>query len=930
MDRSRLSRAIKGAIATATVSASFATLSFAQEVEEVVVTGTRIQRATDATSTVPITVFDAAALENSGETTLEDFLQELPSMTGGQFGSSVNNGNPGLATVSLRGLGSSRSLVLLNGRRLVSAGTLTGTVDLNTIPISIIDRVEILKSGASSIYGSDAIAGVVNIITKKDFEGAQIRADYGITDESDGEQWLASMTFGAETEKGHVMLNVEYTKRDDIFQGDRKFSQCPLAEGGGQVFCFGSGTTTPAQFFTDNPDDPGFIVDPTTGQVRPFQASDGFNFAEFSYLITPQEVFSIYGYGEHELWDIKNLTTINAFSELLYTNRQSDQLLAPEGTFWGPGIAADNPFNPIGEPVFVTRRLTEAGGRSFTQDLSTWRGVIGFNGEWCNDWLWDISYTYARWVDPQIDRGRANQTNMDTLLASVNFIRDDEGNIIGEEFASADCPEDPNCGIWNPFDPDTLTEDMIEFGLVTNSPVEKETLRSFQINVTGDFGGFALTSEAWAWAAGYEHRSESVEVTVDGAAQLGQIYFVQGTPWSGSYSVDEGYVEVRAPVLEGQRWADLLAFEVSARYSDYDTIGDDTTFAAIVEYAPFEELRFRGSYNEGFRAPGLDDLFSPAELSAERYSDPCFEATDPTVIANCNADSPSLINSPQISGGPQATGFFAGNPDLDKETSESWTLGAVWTPTFVEDLSFTLDYWRIDVEDAIGTFTTDQIVDNCYASASFPNNDFCNLILGPTAVGQQTGAFGPRRAANATIAGQALITQNISTFETDGVDLGAFYNWDFWEGNIAVQGLATYLHDYKFQASAFDPEINLAGKFGADPVTTRIAAFPRWKLYMSADYEADYWSVGTTVRMEGRVDDISPNTADLATQVDSTWYQDIRAAYFCWEDVKISGGIRNVWNQQPPYVTNYDDMNTLPLNYDTIGRFFYGSITLSF
>ncbi len=924
MDRSRLSRAIKGAIAATAVSTSFATLSFAQEVEEVIVTGTRIQRATDATSAVPVSVFDAAALENSGETTLEDFLQELPSMTGGQLGSSVNNGNPGLATVSLRGLGSSRSLVLMNGRRLVSAGPLTGTVDLNTIPISIIERVEILKSGASSIYGSDAIAGVVNIITKKDFEGAQIRADYGITDESDGEQWLAAMTFGAEVDKGHVMLNVEYTKRDDIFQGDRSFSDCPLFESGDQVLCGGSGTTYPGHIFTL--DGRSLIQDPNTGQVRNFSAAtDAFNYAEFSYLITPQEVFSIYGYGDYELWDIKNLTTINAFSELLYANRQSDQLLAAEGTFWIPFIPADQPGNPLDEDVFVARRLFETGGRSFTQDLSTWRGVIGFNGEWCNEWLWDISYTYARWVDPQIDRGRANQPRMDTLLGSIDPTT---GLPV-----STPCDEDPDCpGLFNPFIRNSFTPEMQAYGLVTNSPVEKETLRSFQANLTGDFGDFALTSEPWAWAAGYEHRSETVEVTADGAAQIGQIYFVQGTSWGGNYSVDEAYVEVRAPILEGQPWADLLAFEASARYSDYNTIGDDTTFAAVIEYAPLEQLRFRGSYNEGFRAPGIDDLFSPQVLSAEVYSDPCFESdapgTNPNVRANCAADGVDPNNENLAS--PQATGFFAGNPNLDKETSESWTLGVVWTPTFVEDLSFTLDYWKIKVKDAIGTFTTDQIVDNCYASANFPDNQFCDLILGPEAVGQFQGTDGPRRAANGTIAGQALITQNISTFETDGVDLGSFYSMDFAGGTVKYEGLATWLHDYKFQASSFDPEINLAGKFGADPVTTRIAAFPRWKIYLSADYEADYWSVGTTVRMEGPVDDVAPTSTDLATQVDATWYQDLRAAYFCWEGVKISGGIRNVWDQQPPYVTNYDDMNTLPLNYDTIGRFFYGSITLSF
>lgn len=395
--------------------------------------------------------------------------------------------------------------------------------------------------------------------------------------------------------------------------------------------------------------------------------------------------------------------------------------------------------------------------------------------------------------------------------------------------------------------------------------------------------------------------------------------------------MDEIYAEVHAPLLEDRPWVDLLSVDVSVRYSDYNTIGDDTTFGVVAEYAPLEQLRFRGTYNEGFRAPGIDDLFSPPVLSAETYTDPCFQfdapGVDPVVRANCMADGVDPDNETLAS--PQGTGFFAGNPDLDKETSETWTLGIVWTPTFVEDLSFTLDYFNIEVDDAIGTFTTDQLVDNCYSSPDF-SDPSCAQILGPEAVGLFPGTNGPRRAADGTIAGQALISQNISTFETSGVDLSADYNFELGPGLIRFHGLATYLDKYKFRASELDPTIDLAGHFGADPVTTRIAAFPHWKFYLSADYETDNWSVGTTVRVEGEVDDINPGPNDLATHVDNIWYQDLRGSYSFWENVTVSGGIRNVWNQQPPYVTNNDDMNTLPLNYDTIGRFFYGSVTLSF
>ena len=934
MDRTRLFRAIKGVIATAAISSSFSTVSIAQDtqaqVEEIVVTGSRIQRATDANSATPISVFDAAQLEQSGQTTLEDFLQDVPSMTGGQLGSSVNNGSAGLATVSLRGLGSARTLILMNGRRLSSAAGATGVVDLNTIPTSVIERVEILRDGASTIYGSDAIAGVINIITRKNFEGAELTADYGASTHGDGDEYLAAMTIGTGNDKGHVMLNAQYTKREDIWQYERNYSECPLAEAGGSIFCSGSSTTTPARFSPLSDTSQQLIVDPVTGVVRDFSAAtDAYNFADASYLITPQEVASMYGYGTYELWDWKDFTTVSAFSELSFVNRRSDQLMAAEGTFWGPTVPVSNPYNPIGEDVSIGRRLEETGGRQFTQDLNTWRGVLGLEGEICNEWTWDLSYNYARWVDSQIDRGRGNTVRFQNLLDpdACNAV-DAEGNLINPGCVAA--LEASGVPAWDPFTEGTLTQEMQDYALVTNSPVERSTLRSLQANLVGDFGEWSLTGEAPAWAVGFEHRSESVEIVADGAAQIGQIYFVSGESWGGHYSVDEFYGEVRVPILEGRNWADILAFEASARYSDYNTIGSDTTFGAVIEYAPLTELRFRGTYSEGFRAPGLDDLYLPPTVSAEQYNDPCNDyntGDNPNVVANCQADG---IAPGTTIASTQATGLFGGNPDLEAEKSESWTLGIVWTPSWTDDMGFTVDYFNINIDDAIGTLTTNTIVQGCYESAGF-SSPLCDLITGGPAVGVSASSSAPtRRATDNTIAGQLLNSQNVATFETSGVDFGFDYSLDAGPGVVTINATATYLHEWKYRGSAEDPTIDLAGYFGADPVTTAIVAFPEWKFYGTVGYDYDCWRASTTVRMLGEVDDFSPSEGDLATHIDTTWYQDFNFSYFRWEDITFSGGIRNMWNQQPPYVTNNDDMNTLMRSYDTVGRFFYGSVTLSF
>ncbi len=285
--------------------------AFAQEpaeagaaLEEVVVTGSRIRRG-DTSSISPMSVLTAEDLSVSGNLTLENFIQDLPAVNGGDFGAGVNNGNPGVASVSLRGLGPNRTLVLVNGKRFASAAV-DGFVDLNTIPTAIVERIEVLRDGASTVYGTDAIAGVVNIITKTDFEGVNLEFGYDVTDENDGQMYNLSAVFGNSFDRGNFVVGAQVNRRDEIRQGDRAFSECPLFEQDGQILCGGSPTTTPAQFtpLGADADLGGQVLDADGVTVRPFnEATDSFNFAALSYLTTPQDVFSAYAAANYEVFE---------------------------------------------------------------------------------------------------------------------------------------------------------------------------------------------------------------------------------------------------------------------------------------------------------------------------------------------------------------------------------------------------------------------------------------------------------------------------------------------------------------------------------------------------------------------------------------------------------------------------------------------------
>jgi len=904
--------------------------------EEVVVTGSRIKRS-DSSSISPISVLTEEDMAISGNLTLENFIQDMPSVNGGDFGGGVNNGNPGLATVSLRGLGPNRTLTLVNGKRFASA-SVNGYVDLNMIPTAIVERVEVLRDGASTVYGSDAIAGVVNIITKKDFEGVDIGLGYDVTDEDDGEMLNASVVFGHAFDKGNFVVSAQVNKRDEIRQGDRDFSACPFFDDGTQKICGGSPTTTPASFtplIDGDPSQGGLLTEAQVldagGFTRDFNAAtDSFNFAALSYLTTPQDVYSAYAAANYELFEAPVLGAVNASLEMNFANRKSDQLLAPVGTFGGWITSQEHPNNPFGDAlcagnpdcttpqdVATSRRLTESGGRRFTQDVNTWRIGTGLDGAFDNGWTWDVNYTIASWVDSQRDEGRPNRPNIENMMDPTLCAAATNG-----------CP-----GVYNPFISDSMTAAQVAYGFVGVNTKDESTLNVFQLNVAGDMGGFELPGGQIGWALGYENRRESAASKPDGGAAIGAIAFTPGNVTAGQYKVDEFYGEVVLPILSGAPMAEVLTLEASARSTDVDFLdSSDSVFKVAVEWAPINDIRFRGTFSEGFRAPNISELFLGIQQSAESYTDPCrnygTSGTDANTVANCQADGLAPdFNLATF----QATTLQGGNPDLQPETSESLTFGLVFTPSFLEALVVSIDYFDIEITDAVGSAPTSEVISACYASAGF-SDPLCALIVGPAFPGvDETPSPGAptRRNSNRQISGVLQSSANLATYKTSGIDFQVDYGLDSGFGLLDFRVTGTYLNEYDYLPFTGGELIKLASFFGGDPAFGNPAAFAEWQVNYGVTLTRDDWGANLTARYMSETDDIDAAPANLSNVADAVTYLDIQG-YYNWNDVTFTLGVRNLTAEDPPYVTAYDDMNTLQLSYDTQGRYIYGRASVSF
>lgn len=953
------------------------------ELERVEVTGSRIRKA-DLEGLQPVQTLTREDIERSGLTSIGDILQEL-SVSGSaintKFNSSGNFGFPpdgsgvgaGATRIDMRHLGAKRVLVLVDGVRWVNGSSGSGVgaaTDLNTIPMSIVERVEILKDGASAIYGSDAIAGVVNIITRTDYTGMGAETYVGAFGEGDGETVSSNISLGTRTARSSVFLNVAHTTQQVVEAPDREISRLPVPNTG---LTRGSSGTPQGRFIffnnaggtegglcplvdttgDGNPDTP--LCDITTprgsdfpGGVPtfgddfiPFTNDERFNYAQFNYVLTPNERTSIFGKADYRMTD-----SVDFHLKALYNNRQSQNRAAPEPIFLGPGagiggladrisIHETNPYNPFGQTldagdnfILLGRRPLEGGPRIFDQNVDTLYSSLGLSGDFFmggNPFYWDVNAIYSRNHADQIKQGGYNIRKIAKALGPLS-----------------ECQADAQCVPLNLFGgAGTITPEMLDYIGFNQHDISENTLKSYTANLSGDVA--TLPAGPLSIAVGAEYRELSGFFEPDGTVVSGDSNGIPAKPTSGKYDVTETYAEAHIPILADAPGVQRFDMTLAVRGFDYSTFGSDSTYKAGLQYQPVDTLLFRASVAEGFRAPAIGELFGTETRFDAVLTDPCSDytsgGTPQQIQDNCQAlgvpGTYTQVNS-QIS---VSTG---GNPNLQPETSDSMMAGLVYSPEWLldpawsEQFDIALTYYQHELTDAIQAVDAQTKLTQCVR----------NFHLDPSL------CDGINRGSSGAISGFDNRLTNIGGVETSGYDVDINYaSPSFAWGALSVDWYNTFVRNF----DEITPDSTAPGGFRTRELAGREendSAIPEWKSMLNTDWEYDAWTVSWTMRhitsvTEQCSDFLDGTPASLTSlglcsdphpsddsqsenKLGSTTYHDLRFMYRTAGDTELTLGINNAFEKEPPTCYSCSLNGYDASTYDIPGRFYYLSASTRF
>lgn len=847
------------------------------DVERVAVTGSRIKRA-DMETASPVSIISAEDIEMGSYTSVDQILQQNVASNGMATGAASNNGGNGAARINLRGLGTARTLVLVNGRRMVNSGVgADSSVDLNTIPVASIASIEVLKDGASAIYGSDAVAGVVNIITKKDFEGVEFSAGYAGTQEGDGNTGEVSLTAGGSSDRGNFVIGASYVDRGQAKQGDRDFSKCPDNMFDENGVCISGSSRIPGG--TVNAGDGWKQLDDNGEWI---DQEDYYNYALESYLYTPQKRVSLFANGRYEL-----NSDLSIFLESIYTKRTSTQQMAPE-PISGMIIPEDALGNTFGTDVEYRRRMSEAGNRVYDQTTDTIRLVTGLEGETSllGGLMWDVAYTYGR--NDSTDRAE-NYINLKKAEETVNMEL---------------CQADPNipCGDWFVGEGE-LSQELVDYVTYTDQATGGNEMNILNFNVSGE--AFELPAGVVGFAAGVEYRREKGWYQPDAVTVAGEGSAAPQEPTSGHYDTTQVYTEFAIPLLSGAAFADDVTAEVAARYFDYSTFGDDYTWKVGLTWRVNDDLMLRGVVSTAFRAPTVDELYGGDVASFDYLADPCSGygslSESSATYQNCDAEIGDVTYTYTDA---QIENTWTTVDNLQPEEADTLTMGFVYNPEFLDGFSATVDYFETKLTNAIGRIDTQDYLDRCYAG--------------------DAAACSTLNIERSSFSGEIDYMEspltNVGELETSGIDMNLAYAFEAlgldWSTNLE----SAYLIEYK------ENGIDYTGK-----ISGLSGGWAEWKNNLTVKASADDWDISYRLRyIHGMTDDYYQASYGLTKEVGSVTYSDLSGRYHLNETWAVSGGVDNLFDKTPPYLYSYSDANTVPEVYDVMGRSFHAKVTARF
>jgi len=890
----------------ALLSAGFASTTFAQStdtppsssqatnLDAVAVTGSHIKGA-EISGVGPVTVIDADEIARSGVVSVENLLQRLPAsagFAGNQTNAYWADNGYGTTQVNLRGLGINRTLVLLNGRRVVNGGTgANSSVDLNIIPVALIDRIEVLKDGASAIYGADAVAGVVNIITKKKFNGVEASVRYGQTFQQDGDEKAVDLAWGMSSDRGSLMAAINYAETGTVNMADR--APCSLGEVDGKLECVGSSSTIGGRALLADGRRVNFNQDPN-GAANAFHtyspAKDNYNSNPYLNAVNPIKRLSLSSFGNFALTD-----EVRVFTELMYTNRRSDQLATPGaiGIYRPIRIAANHPTNPTGQDLLLQRRrLQEPGPRHFYQDVNTFRTVVGLEGRIGTRWDWSAALNWGR--STGVD-GSTNIANLDRVDQTLN-------TSICSNAPGADIPCGNYLGYGN------LTPKVLDYILFKSRDNGGNDQKSFTANVSGEL--FELPAGFVGVATGVEIRKERGWRDPDQLTVLGIANTNKQDPIAGEYMAKEAFAEVAVPLLQDKFLAQSLNLNAAARYSSYDIFGNDSNYKVGLDWQVVPSLKLRANYATAFRIPNVPELFGGVSEGNLTTTDPCNGWSNlpasSVVAQNCRA---SGVPTGYTQLGNTVLTTVGGNQKLQPEAAKTMTAGVVWTPTLVNDLTVTLDYYKIKIDNAIQRIDGSTKLAVCYNTPGL-SHPFCSASNFTR--NRQTGEIDFLSAQPVNAASERL----------SGIDLGAIYQFDLagWKASISAD--VSYLKNYDVKPFPGADDINYAGK-----ITGGRGSYTHWRSFTSLTMMRGSWSGSYSVQYIGAADDINASRGDIGDRAPGLTYHNVQLKYVASKSLDIAFGIDNLWDKQAPFIQSYTDANTDTMTYDLLGRRWNAKLT---